>query len=159
MAKKKQGPRGRVVAQNRPARRDYTIVETLEAGLQLTGTEFKSLRAGRASITESYAGEKDGEMWLFGAHIPEYEGADPHLNHEPTRARKLLLKKREMAHLLGAVNRKGMTLVPLNIYFNKRGFAKAELALGEGRHKYDKRQAVKTRDWNRQKARLMRDKG
>ena len=159
MAKKKPRPRGRMVAQNRRARRDYTINETFEAGMQLTGTEVKSLRLGRGSIAEAYAGEKDGELWLFGAHIPEYEGAGSHLNHEPTRSRKLLMKKREIAHLLGAVQRKGMTLVPLNIYFNPRGIAKLELALAEGKHAYDKRQAVKTRDWNRQKARLMREKG
>ncbi len=159
MAKKKARPRGRMVAQNRRARRDYTILETVEAGLQLTGTEVKSLRLGRGSIAEAYAAEKDGELWLFGAHIPAYDGAGSQFNHEPLRNRKLLMKRREIAHLLGAVQRKGMTLVPLSIYFNHRGIAKLDLALGEGKHSYDKRHAVKTRDWNRDKARLLREKG
>ena len=157
--KKKKTLGGNVVAQNRKARRDYTIVETLEAGLQLTGTEVKSLRAGRASLNEAFAGEKHGEMYLFNAHIPHYEGASRIFNHEPNRDRKLLLHRRQMAHLLGKQQQKGMTLVPLKIYFNSRGMAKCELALGEGKHMYDKRQTVKDRDWGRQKARLMRDKG
>ncbi len=159
MAKKKSRPRGHMVAQNRRARRDYTISETYEAGMQLTGTEVKSLRLGRATITDAFAGERHGELWLFGAHIPEYPGAANQFNHEPSRARKLLMKRKEIAELLGASQRKGMTIVPLGIYFNRRGFAKLELALGEGKHTYDKRQTVKTRDWNRQKARLIRDKG
>jgi SsrA-binding protein len=157
--KKKKSPGGNVVAQNRKARRDYQILETMEAGLQLTGTEVKSLRAGRASLGEAFAGEKFGEMYLMNAHIPPYEGASRIFNHEPNRDRKLLLHRRQMASLLGAQKKKGMALVPLKIYFNNRGIAKLELALGEGKHKYDKRETVKDRDWGRQKARLLRDKG
>lgn len=157
--KKKKTSGGNVVAQNRKARRDYQILETMEAGLQLTGTEVKSLREGRASLGEAFAGEKFGEMYLMNAHIPPYEGASRVFNHEPNRDRKLLLHRRQMAHLLGSQKRKGMALVPLKIYFNNRGIAKLELALGEGKHKYDKRETVKDRDWGRQKARLLRDKG
>jgi SsrA-binding protein len=157
--KKKRGPSGNVVARNRKARRDYDIKDTFEAGLELTGTEVKSLRAGRASINEAFATDKQDEMWLVGATIPPYEAAGTHLNHEPSRDRKLLLKRKEIASLLGSIQRKGMTLVPLAIYFNKRGIAKCELGLGEGRGKIDKRELVKQRDWNRQKQRLMRDKG
>lgn len=156
---KKKKTSGNVVAQNRRARRDYNIVETLEAGLQLTGTEVKSLRAGRASLNEAFAGEKHGEMFLFNAHIPVYEGASRIFNHEPIRDRKLLLHKKQMAHLIGAQKQKGMALVPLKIYFNPRGMAKLELALGEGKRSFDKRETVKQRDWDRQKGRLLRDKG
>lgn len=156
--KKKKSSDG-VVAQNRKARRDYTILETLEAGIMLTGTEVKSLRAGRASLNEAFAGEKHGEVYLFNAHIPVYEGASRIFNHAPVRDRKLLMHRKQIAHLIGAQKQKGMTLVPLKIYFNERGVAKLELALGEGKHSYDKRESVKTRDWDRQKARLMRDKG
>lgn len=157
--KKKKNSGSNVVAQNRRARRDYSIIETLEAGLMLTGTEVKSLRAGRASLNEAFAGEKHGEMYLFNAHIPVYEGASRVFNHEPVHDRKLLLHRKQMAHLLGAQKQKGMALVPLKIYFNDRGIAKLELALGEGKHSYDKRETVKDREWGRQKARLLRDKG
>jgi len=157
--KKKKTSSGNVVAQNRRARRDYNIVETMEAGLQLTGTEVKSLRAGRASLNEAFAGEKHGEMYLFNTHIPVYEGASSVFNHEPIRDRKLLLHRRQVAHLLGSQKQKGMALVPLKIYFNDRGLAKLELALGEGKRSFDKRETVKERDWNRQKGRLLRDKG
>ncbi len=157
--KKKKTSGGNIVAQNRRARRDYSIVETMEAGLQLTGTEVKSLRAGRASLNEAFAGEKHGEMYLFNTHIPVYEGASSAFNHEPIRDRKLLLHRRQMAHLLGSQKQKGMALVPLKIYFNDRGLAKLELALGEGKRSFDKRETVKERDWNRQKGRLLRDKG
>lgn len=156
---KKKKTSGNVVAQNRRARRDYAIVETLEAGMQLTGTEVKSLRAGRASLNEAFAGEKHGEMYLFNAHIPVYEGASRIFNHEPVRDRKLLLHRKQMAHLLGSQKQKGMALIPLKIYFNERGVAKLELALGEGKHTYDKRDTVKQRDWSREKGRLLRDKG
>jgi len=156
---KKKKTSGNVVAQNRRARRDYSIVETVEAGLQLTGTEVKSLRAGRASLNEAFAGEKHGEMYLFNAHIPVYEGASSVFNHEPVHDRKLLLHRKQMAHLLGAQKQKGMALIPLKIYFNARGMAKLELALGEGKHTYDKRDTVKQRDWSREKGRLLRDKG
>ena len=124
----------------------------------LTGTEVKSLRQGRATIGEAYAGEMDGELYLLNAFIPEYLSAN-RFNHEPKRARKLLVKRREMGRLIGAVTREGMTIVPLAIYFNKRGIAKVELALAKGRQTHDKRDAIKTRDWQRQKARLMREKG
>ena len=147
----------RFAAQNRRARHDYLIESTLEAGIQLTGTEVKSLREGRASIGEAYAGEKDGELYLLNAHIPEY--AASRVNHEPRRARKLLVHKREMRKLLGAVTREGKTLVPLSIYFNKRGRAKVDLALASGKNQADKRAAIKERDWKREQARLMRGKG
>ncbi|MAO57071.1 MAG: SsrA-binding protein [Rhodospirillaceae bacterium] len=156
--KKKKGPPGNIVAQNRKARRDYTIVEDMEAGLMLTGTEVKSLRQGRGSLIDAYAADEDGELYLYNADIPKYEQAGP-ANHEPKRKRKLLLHRREIARLGGAVNRKGMALIPLAIYFNKRGLAKVQLALGEGKRQYDKRETEKSRDWGRQKARLMRDKG
>ncbi|OHC83759.1 MAG: SsrA-binding protein [Rhodospirillales bacterium RIFCSPLOWO2_12_FULL_67_15] len=147
----------RFAAQNRRARHDYLIESTLETGLQLTGTEVKSLREGRASIAEAYAGEKNGELYLLNAHIPEYPAS--RFNHEPRRPRKLLVHKREMRKLLGAVTREGKTLVPLSIYFNKRGRAKLDLALASGKHKADKRAAIKERDWKREQARLMRGKG
>lgn len=147
----------RFAAQNRRARHDYLIESTLETGMQLTGTEVKSLREGRASIAEAYAGEKNGELYLLNAHIPEYPSS--RFNHEPRRPRKLLVHKREMRKLLGAVTREGKTLVPLAIYFNKRGRAKLDLALASGKHKSDKRAAIKERDWKREQARLMRGKG
>ena len=155
---RKSAPRGPLAAQNRRARRDYAVEEIFEAGLVLTGTEVKSLRAGQASIAESYAGDEGGELFLLNAHIPEYRAAG-HFGHEPRRPRKLLLKKREIGKLIGAVRRQGMTLVPLSIFFNPRGIAKVELALARGRRNYDKRAAVKARDWKRDKARLMRDRG
>jgi SsrA-binding protein len=157
--KKKKSAGSNIAAQNRRARRDYAIVETMEAGLQLTGTEVKSLRAGRASLNEAFAGEKHGEIYLFNAHIPVYEGASNVFNHEPVHDRKLLLHRKQMAHLLGSQKQKGMALIPLKIYFNERGLAKLELALGEGKRSFDKRETVKERDWNRQKGRLLRDKG
>lgn len=149
---------GNVVAQNRRARHDYLIEETFEAGIALVGTEVKSLRQGHASINEAYAGNKDGELVLFNAHIPEYQ-ATKHFGHEPRRVRKLLMHRREIRKLIGAVRRGGMTLVPLSIYFNKRGVAKVALALGRGKRSVDKRETVKERDWKRQKARLIREKG
>jgi SsrA-binding protein len=158
MARKKKSTSGNTAAQNRKARHDYHIVETLEAGIVLSGTEVKSLRQGRASIGESYAAEKGGELFLQNAYIPEYTSAGLS-RHEPRGPRKLLLHRREIAKLLIAIQRKGMSLVPLSIYFNKRGIAKVQLALGEGKRRHDKRQATKQRDWDRQKARLMRDKG
>jgi len=148
---------GRVVVVNRKARHNYFIDETLEAGLMLTGTEVKSLRQGRANIGEAYAVERDGEIFLINAHIAEYGGGN-RFNHEPTRPRKLLLRRREIASLIGAVQREGVTLVPLAIYFNERGRAKLRLGIARGKRKYDKRAAIKERDWNRQKQRLMREK-
>ena len=155
---KKRAETGSIVAQNRRARRDYQIQETLEAGMMLVGSEVKSLRRGRCSITEAYAGPKDGAVFLIGAHIPEYDAAS-RFNHEPLRPRKLLLHKREQARLMAAVQRDGVTLVPLAIYFNNRGIAKLRLGIAHGRRKVDKRQADKARDWQRQKHRLMRDRG
>ena len=146
------------VAVNRKARHDYFIDETVEAGIVLTGSEVKSLRAGKGNINEAYAGARDGEIFLLNAHISEYNQARGG-GHEPLRPRKLLLKKREVAKLLGAVQREGMTLVPLKIYFNDRGIAKAELGLGKGRKAHDRRDRIKERDWERQKSRLMRHAG
>lgn len=158
MAAKKRDPAAdgaTLVAQNRKARYDYAIAETLEAGIALAGTEVKSLRQGHASIVEAYADVKGGEIYLVNAHIPEYNSAR-HFGHEPKRPRKLLLHRREISKLMGAVRRKGMALVPLSIYFNRRGIAKVNLALAEGKRKVDKRAAVKDQEWKRQKERLMR---
>lgn len=149
---------GRIAAQNRKARHDFFIEDTLEAGIVLLGTEVKSLRAGGASIAESYAGPMHGEIFLFNAHIPEYKAAK-HFGHEPKRPRKLLLRGREVSRLLGAVQRAGVTLVPLSLYFNARGIAKVQLGLAKGKRKIDKRETEKTRDWQRDKARLMRQRG
>lgn len=149
---------GRVAAENRRARHEYTIEETVEAGLVLQGTEVKSLRAGHASLAEAYAGPKDGAIWLINCHIPPYKQAGQ-MNHEERRPRKLLLHKREQERLLGAVKREGVTLIPLKLYFNDRGIAKVLLGLAKGKKKQDKRQTEKERDWKRQKARLLREKG
>jgi SsrA-binding protein len=152
-------PGRRAVAQNRKAFHNYHIEERYEAGLVLQGTEVKSLREGRASLNDAYAGESAGELWLFNVHIPEYRAGN-RFNHEPKRPRKLLLHRREMAKLSGAVQKEGYTLVPLQIYFNARGMAKVELGLARGKKVYDKRAAIKDRDWQRQKERLFRrDKG
>ncbi len=145
----------KIVAQNRKAWHNYHIAERFEAGIALTGTEVKSLRQGRASMGEAYAVERGGEIYLINAHIAEYD-AGGRFNHAPTRARKLLLKKREIRKLIGSLRRGGMTLVPLSLYFNERGRAKVEIALASGKRKYDKRQAEKERDWKRNKQRLMR---
>jgi SsrA-binding protein len=146
----------RYVAQNRKARHDYHIDATMEAGIMLAGTEVKVLRQGLASINEAYATERDGDIYLVNAHFPEYASA--RVNHEPNRLRKLLLRRREINKLMGAIKREGITLVPLAIYFNERGRAKIELGLAKGKRKADKREAEKTRDWQRDKARIMRDK-
>jgi SsrA-binding protein len=142
---------------NRRARHDYFIESTIEAGIVLSGTEVKSLRLGQASIQESFASDKDGELFLFNAYIPEYAQAGPHLQHETRRARLLLLHKREISRLFGEVKKKGITLVPLGIYFNKRGIAKVEIAIAKGKNAIDKREAIKDRDWQRDKARIMRN--
>ncbi len=155
--KKKPKAPSNIAAQNRKARHDYHILETLEAGIMLMGGEVKSLRQGRASIGESFAGEKHGEIYLQNAYIPEYSAGA--VGHEPRGPRKLLLHRREISKLLGAVQRKGMTLVPLKLYFNQRGIAKVELAIAEGKRQYDKRQTEKSRDWGRQKDRLLRERG
>jgi SsrA-binding protein len=162
MASKDKGKSGLishgVAAQNRKARFDYTIKETIEAGMVLKGPEVKSLRHGRATLTEAWAGERDGEMFLFNAYIPEYQ-AGVLSRFEPRAPRKLLLKHKQIDKLLGAIARQGQTLVPLQIHFNDRGVAKVLLGLGEGRNKSDKRHAIADRDWQRDKARLMREKG
>ena len=148
----------KTVAENRRARYDYFIEDKFEAGLMLTGTEVKALRAGEATIAESYAEVRDGAVWLVNANVPEFSHGN-RFNHEPRRPRKLLLNAREIDKLTGAVERKGMTLVPLSIYFNGRGRAKVELALAKGKNSADKRQSTKDRDWQRDKARLMRERG
>ncbi|MBX4911552.1 MULTISPECIES: SsrA-binding protein SmpB [Rhizobium] len=148
----------KVVAENRKARFNYEIIDTYEAGLVLKGTEVKSLREGKANIAESYASDEDGEIWLINSYLPEYLQAN-RFNHEPRRRRKLLLSGREIHRLRSAVNREGMTLVPLKIYFNDRGRAKMELALAKGKKLHDKRESEKERDWNRQKSRLLKENG
>jgi SsrA-binding protein len=148
----------KVVAENRRARFDYAIDEVFEAGLALQGTEVKALRGGEGNIAESYAEVKDGQVWLINANIPEFSHGN-RFNHEPKRPRKLLLSGREINKMHGAVARQGMTLVPLSIYFNSTGRAKVELALAKGKKDHDKREAIKERDWKRDKQRLMRDRG
>jgi len=157
MAVKKAEP-ARLVAENRRARHDYHIEETLEAGIMLTGTEVKALREGKANIAEAYAAPENGAIYLINANIPEYSAGNRE-NHEPKRPRKLLLHAREIARLSQAIERKGYTLAPLKLYFNDRGIAKLELGLALGRKSHDKRDAVKERDWARQKQRLLRDRG
>lgn len=159
MVKKKPKPFTEfgTVAVNRRARYDYQVEEEIEAGLQLLGTEVKALREGRCSIAEAFAGEKDGELWLLNAHIGEYAAAM--FNHAPKRARKLLVHRRERDRLLGQINQKGYTLVPLQVYFNNRGVAKLRLGLAKGKRKVDKRETVKERDWQRRKAKVIRDYG
>lgn len=147
-----------IVALNKRARFDYFIEENIEAGIMLMGSEVKSLRQGKGSIVESYASDEDGELFLINAFIPEYTEAS-RFNHNPRRPRKLLVRRRELNHLLNAIRRKGMTLVPLSLYFNERGIAKLDLGLASGKKKADKRETEKTRDWQREKGRLMRDKG
>ena len=158
MARKKQAFAGRLVAQNRKARHNYFIDETIEAGIMLTGTEVKSLRDGRANIGDAYAAVKGGEIFLMNAHISEYSGGNIN-NHAPLRPRKLLLHKREIVRLIGALQRDGMTLVPLSLYFNARGIAKASLGLAKGKRQYDKRATIKEREWKRDKARMMKERG
>jgi SsrA-binding protein len=149
----------KIVADNRRARYNYEIGEKFEAGLALTGTEVKSLRTGKATIAESYAGvDRAGEMWLYNANIPEYFAGN-RFNHEPKRPRKLLLKSREISKLAQGVEREGMTVVPLRLYFNARGRAKIEIALAKGKQMHDKRETEKKRDWAREKGRLMRERG
>lgn len=146
----------KVVAQNRKARHNYFIEDSLEAGLVLTGTEVKSLRAGQATLGDAYAVVKEGEIFLVNAHISEYAGGNIE-NHAPLRERKLLLHRREIARLTDAIQRKGMTIVPLALYFNARGVAKVDLGVAKGKRQYDKRATVKDREWKRNKARLMKE--
>ena len=145
----------KVVAENRRARFDYFVEDRIEAGIALTGTEVKALRQGEGSIAESYATVDGDEIWLINSHIPEYSHGN-RLNHQPRRQRKLLLSRREIGKLQGAVTRQGLTLVPLSIYFNGRGKAKVELALARGKKAHDKRETIKERDWKREQQRLLR---
>ncbi|HRP80079.1 MAG TPA: SsrA-binding protein SmpB [Aquamicrobium sp.] len=159
MAKdKKPDTNGKTVAENRKARFSYEVMDTYEAGLALTGTEVKSLREGHANIQESYASAEGGEIWLINSYLPEYLQGN-RFNHEPRRRRKLLLKKKEMARLAQAVEREGMTMVPLKIYFNERGRAKLLLAVARGKKLHDKRETEKQRDWAREKGRLLKERG
>jgi len=160
MAKKKKSanPNWKTVAENRKARHNFLIEENFEAGLVLHGTEVKSLRQGQANIAESYASVEGGELWLINGYIPDYAHGNRN-NHETRRPRKLLLHKREMARLSAAIQRQGMTLVPLKLYFNEKGRVKLDIGLARGKKLHDKRASEKDRDWKRQKARLMRDRG
>jgi SsrA-binding protein len=150
--------KAKVVAENRRARFDYFVEERLEAGIELQGTEVKSLRGGEGSIAESYATVEGDEVFLINSHIPEYSHGN-RMNHEPRRKRKLLLKAREIARLHGAITRQGLTLVPLSIYFNSTGRAKIELAVARGKKAHDKRDTIKERDWKREQGRIMRARG
>lgn len=157
MAKDKK-PKSRTIADNRKARYSYEVLDTLEAGIALTGTEVKSLRDGHANIQESYASVEDGELWLINSYVPEYSAGNRY-NHEPRRRRKLLVSKRELARLAQAIEREGMTMVPLRLYFNDRGLVKLQLALARGKKLHDKRETEKRRDWQREKARLLKERG
>jgi len=157
MAKAK-APAQKVVAENRKARFNYAIGDVVEAGIVLTGTEVKSLRAGRASLVDAYANPQGDEIFLLNAHIPEYAQGN-RFNHEPKRPRKLLLHRREIAKLSGQVARAGMSLIPLRIYFNDQGRAKVEVGLGKGKKAHDKRASEADRDWGREKARLIKQGG
>ena len=158
MAGKDDKPRQQNAAVNRRARFNYEIGQIFEAGIALTGTEVKSLREGKSNIADSFAGERNGELWLYNAHIPEYLQAN-RFNHEPKRPRKLLLHRKQINKLMGAVDREGMTLIPLKLYFNERGRAKLLLAIAKGKKLHDKRESEKKRDWSREKGRLMRARG
>src|SRR5260370_16252876 len=148
----------KVVAENRKARFNYAIEDTIEAGIALTGTEVKSIRNGKSTIAESYADSRDGELWLINANIPEYLQAN-RFNHLPKRPRKLLLHRKQISKLIGAVEREGMTLIPLKLYFNEQGRAKIELALAKGKKLHDKRESEKKRDCSRENGRLMQAHG
>jgi len=156
--KKPDPDRYKLAADNRKARYNYEIIETLEAGIALQGTEIKSLRGGKATIGESYAGPMGNELFLFNAHIPEYLEAN-RFNHNVKRPRKLLLHRRQINKLMGAIQRDGYTVIPLKVYFNEKGRAKVELGLGRGKKLHDKRETEKNRDWNRDKARIMKSGG
>lgn len=164
MANKNKGKSGLLstnatVAENRRARFDYAVEDTFEAGIELTGTEVKSLRHGQCSINEAYVGPKGDEIYLFNANIPEYQQAGPKLQHEPARIRRLLLHRKEINKLLGSVTREGYTIVPLKMYFNNRGIAKLLIGLAKGKKQHDKRETIKKRDWGREKQRIMKEKG
>ena len=154
----KDAPAQKLIAENRRARFDYFLEDSFEAGLALTGTEVKALRLGRANIAESYAGPEGREIMLINANIPEYGPAN-RFNHEPKRTRKLLLHRKQIDKLLGAVQREGRTIVPTRLYFNEKGMVKLEIALAKGKKEHDKREVVADRDWKREQGRLMRDRG
>lgn len=158
MAKKKTDDNNKLIAENRKARFSYAIDDTLEAGIQLVGSEVKSLRGGKSTIAESYAQAKDGELFLVNAYIPEYTQAS-RFNHEPKRVRKLLVHKHQAHKLSVAIQREGMTLIPLKMYFNDKGRAKVLLGIAKGKKLHDKRETEKSRDWARDKARLLRNRG
>lgn len=164
LSKGKKGKSGlistdKVVADNRRANFEYALSDHVEAGIVLTGTEVKSLRHGQCSLAECYVGPKNGDVWVFNMHIPEYMQASHHLQHDPTRPRKLLLKKKEIDKVLGAVQREGYTIAATKLYFNKVGLAKLEIALAKGKKIHDKRQTEKNRDWQRDKNRILRERG
>jgi SsrA-binding protein len=149
----------KIVAENRRARYEFRVEDTWEAGIQLLGTEVKSLRTGQVNIAESYASAEGGGIMLINAYIPEYRQAGAFFQHDPRRPRRLLLKRSEIHKMRIAVERQGMTMVPLQLYFNERGIAKLKIALAQGKKFHDKREDIKKREWQRQKARVMRDKG
>jgi SsrA-binding protein len=157
--KKKKDDGNGLIAENRRARYEYALTDTFEAGIALAGTEVKSLRQGQANIAESYVSFENGEVVLINANIPEYQQAGAFFNHEPRRPRRLLLNKKEIARLAQAVDRQGMTIAPLRLYFNDRGLVKLQIAIAQGKKMHDKRETERKRDWNRQKARLLRDRG
>jgi SsrA-binding protein len=154
--KKKNDPNTKVVADNRAARFHYALGERIEAGIALTGTEVKSLRQGRTNLGDAYVGPYGDEIFLYNAHIPEYLQAN-RFNHEMRRPRKLLLHRKQIGRLIASIQRHGMTIVPLKLYFNERGMAKCEISVAEGKKLHDKRAATKERDWNREKARIMKN--
>lgn len=154
----KQAMTRQMIAVNKKARHDYHIEDTLEAGMMLTGTEVKSLRAGKANIRDAYAFERGGEIWLHNAYIAEYKMGN-RFNHSPLRERKLLLHRHEIRKLIGALKTKGTTLVPLELYFNEKGIAKLSIGLASGKKKYEKREAIKERDWKREQGRILKEKG
>ncbi len=158
-AKKKKKESNGLIAENRRARYEFSLEDTYEAGIQLTGTEVKSLREGQANIAESYVSPENGEIMLINANIPEYQQAGPFYQHAPRRPRRLLLHKKEIAKIAQAVDRQGMTMVPLRLYFNDRGLVKLQIAVAQGKKLHDKRDTERKRDWNRQKQRIMRDRG
>ena len=158
-ARKKRDDANGLIAENRRARFEYQLSDTFETGIQLTGTEVKSLRQGQANIAESYVAIENGDLVLINANIPEYQQAGPFYNHEPRRPRRLLMHRKEIARLAQAVDRQGMTIVPLRLYFNERGLVKLQIAVAQGKKVHDKRETERKRDWQRQKARLLRDRG
>ena len=154
MKKKSKSTKSRI-ADNKKARHDYFIEKTIEAGLQLEGWEVKSLRTGQTQLREGYVNLKNGEAWLIGAHISPLKTTSKHIKADPTRSRKLLLNRSELDHLVGAVERKGFTLIPLNLHW-KRGRIKLDIGLGKGKKQHDKRQTIKDRDWSRRKSRIIK---